>query len=154
MDSSFFLGTNDREHEVCYVLWPWPISSRSFSNEFAIKLLKYVAHPVVSTIQHIQFWMNYFHIWHKWSLAWEGVSRVMTFDLDPYFQGYYIQLWPCLFCGYMWHKYNPWGRAHARHFENGVLGAYGTHCKHNYQRYHSYFCVHQQNHAYFADGTA
>ena len=52
---------------------------------------------------------------------------------------------------------SPYGitsRAHARHFENGVLDAYGMHCKHNYQRYHSYFCVHQQKHAYFADGRA
>ena len=44
-------------------------------------------------------------------------------------------------------------RARARHFENGVLDAYGTHCKHDYKRYHSYFCVHVQKHAYFGDGT-
>ena len=45
-------------------------------------------------------------------------------------------------------------RACARHFENGVLDGYGTHNKHNYLRDHSYFCVHLQKHAYFADGTA
>ena len=41
-----------------------------------------------------------------------------------------------------------------KHFENGDLDAYGTHCDHDYKRYHSYFCVHQQKPAYFADGTA
>ena len=30
-------------------------------------------------------------------------------------------------------------RAHVGHFKNGVLDAYGAHCKHNYSRY-SYFC--------------
>ena len=30
-----------------------------------------------------------FHIWYKWSLAWEGVSHVMTFDLDLYLQGHW-----------------------------------------------------------------
>ena len=28
-----------------------------------------------------------FHIWYKWSIAWEGVSDVMTLDLDLYLQG-------------------------------------------------------------------
>ena len=32
--------------------------------------------------------MDYFHIWYKWSLAWEDVSHVMTFDLDLYLQGH------------------------------------------------------------------
>ena len=32
--------------------------------------------------------MDSFHIWYKWSLAWEGVSHVMTFDLDLYLQGH------------------------------------------------------------------
>ena len=41
-------------------------------------------------------------------------------------------------------------RACARNFENGVLEPYGMHCKHDY---HLYFCIHQQKHAYFADGT-
>ena len=26
--------------------------------------------------------MDSFHLWNKWSLAWEGVSHVMTFDLE------------------------------------------------------------------------
>ena len=33
--------TSMRECAVCNKLWPWPISSRSFSHVFAIKLLKY-----------------------------------------------------------------------------------------------------------------
>ena len=32
--------------------------------------------------------MDSFHIWYKWSLAWEDVSHVMTFDLDLYLQGH------------------------------------------------------------------
>ena len=31
--------------------------------------------------------MDSFHIGHKWPLAWEGVSRATTFDLDLYLQG-------------------------------------------------------------------
>ena len=31
--------------------------------------------------------MDSFHIRHKWSLPWEGVSCTMTFDLDLYLQG-------------------------------------------------------------------
>ena len=36
----------------------------------------------------LQFSMDYFHICHKSSLALEGVSHVMTFDLDLYLQGH------------------------------------------------------------------
>ena len=36
----------------------------------------------------LQFLMDSFHIWYKWSIAWEGVSHVMTFDLDLYLQGH------------------------------------------------------------------
>ena len=32
--------------------------------------------------------MDSFHIWYKWSLAWEGVSHVMTFDLDLFLRGH------------------------------------------------------------------
>ena len=38
----------------------------------------------VSALYHLQLWMDSFHIRHKWSLPWEGVSRTMTFDLDLY----------------------------------------------------------------------
>ena len=42
----------------------------------------------VSTLYHLQLWMDSFHIRHKWSLPWEGVSCTMTFDLDLYLQGH------------------------------------------------------------------
>ena len=29
-----------------------------------------MAHPVMSALQHVQFWMDSFHIWNKWSLRW------------------------------------------------------------------------------------
>ena len=32
--------------------------------------------------------MDFFHISHKWSLVWEGVLHLMTFDLDQYLQGH------------------------------------------------------------------
>ena len=32
--------------------------------------------------------MDSIHIYHKWSLVWEGVLHVMTFDLDLYLQGH------------------------------------------------------------------
>ena len=32
--------------------------------------------------------MDYFHISHKWSLVWEGVLLIMTFDIDLYLQGH------------------------------------------------------------------
>ena len=36
----------------------------------------------------LQFCLHSFHIWHKSSLPSEGVSHVMTFDLDLYLQGH------------------------------------------------------------------
>ena len=59
-------------------LWPWPISSRSFG----------LGPKIVSALFHLQFMMYSFHIWYKWSLAWEGVLHMMTFDLDLYLQGH------------------------------------------------------------------
>ena len=32
--------------------------------------------------------MDSFHIYHKLSLVWEGVLRIMTFDLELYLQGH------------------------------------------------------------------
>ena len=66
-----------------------------------------MAHLVVSVLQHVQFWMNSFHIWHKWSL--EGVSHAMTSDLDIYLQGYLAVTLPVSWILFMCHKYNPWG---------------------------------------------
>ena len=50
---------------------------RKFSNFLAFTLKK-----------NLQFCLHSFHIWHKSSLPSEGVSHVMTFDLDRYFQGH------------------------------------------------------------------
>ena len=36
--------------------------------------------------KNLQFCLHSFHIWYKSSIASEGVSHVMTFDLDLYFQ--------------------------------------------------------------------
>ena len=63
---------------ACNDLWPWPI----FQGHSALTL------KIVSTLQRLQFWMDSFHIWYKWSLAWEGVLHVMIFDLDLYLQGH------------------------------------------------------------------
>ena len=38
--------------------------------------------------KNLQFSMDSFHIHHKWSLVWEGVLYIMTFDLDPYLQAH------------------------------------------------------------------
>ena len=38
--------------------------------------------------KNLQFSMDSFHIWHKWSPVWEGVLHIMTFDLDLYLQGH------------------------------------------------------------------
>ena len=32
-------------------------------------------------------------MWYKWSLAWEGVSHVMNFDLALYLQGHSTKFW-------------------------------------------------------------
>ena len=32
--------------------------------------------------------MDSFHISHKWSLVWEGVLHIMTFDFELYLQGH------------------------------------------------------------------
>ena len=53
-------------------LWPWPLSSRSFK----------IWYTFSCPPQHVQFWIDYLHSWHKWSLEWEGVSHAMTVDLD------------------------------------------------------------------------
>ena len=38
--------------------------------------------------KNLQFSMDSIHIYHKWSLVWEGVLHIMTFDLDLYLQGH------------------------------------------------------------------
>ena len=77
----FIFGTNDHYHyrvrrvlcffqnleiynfwQIFEIFWPW------------------------SSKKNLQFSMNSFHILHKWSLVWEGVLHIMTFDLDLYLQ--------------------------------------------------------------------
>ena len=56
--------------------------------------LTFCVRPVASTVR-----MDSFHIWYKWSIAWEGVSHVMTLDLDHIFK--VIRPWlrkSCLLC--------------------------------------------------------
>ena len=68
-------------------LWPWPVSSRSLSDDYAIELLKYVTSCRVRSAAHT-VWMDSFHVWYKWLLAWERVLHAMTFDFDLYLQGH------------------------------------------------------------------
>ena len=83
--------TSMRECVACNDLWPWLISS-SFSHGIAIKLLKYgTSCHVCSTACTVLG--GFFPYVHKWSLAGEGVSRAMTFDLDLYLQVTQPWLW-------------------------------------------------------------
>ena len=97
-------------------LWPYPISTRSFSHDFAIKLLNYgTFFRFCSTSRTAQnryfsylaqmitgmrgcvthndpspwhFLSSLQHSYHRWHKCspWEGVSRTMTFDHDTYLQ--------------------------------------------------------------------
>ena len=81
-------------------LLPWPISSRSFGHHFTMKLLKYGT-LAVSTLQHIQFVMDSFHIWHKWLSPLEGVSHTRLLMLTYIFK--VIQPWLCSKTAKIWH---------------------------------------------------
>ena len=70
---------------ACDDLWPWPISSRSFGHDLKNDFKKFSA---LTLKKNLQFSMDSFHIQHKWSLVWEGVLHIMTFDLDLYLQGH------------------------------------------------------------------
>ena len=65
---------------ACYVfskIWKFEFFA-NFWNFSALTLKKKI----------LQFSMDSFHIYHKWSLVWEGVLHIMTFDLDLYLQGH------------------------------------------------------------------
>ena len=62
-------------------LWPWPISSRSFGLGLENRVRSVT---VASTVPDGFF----FYLVQMIELAWEGVSHVMTFDLDLYLQGH------------------------------------------------------------------
>ena len=70
--------TSMRECVAYNDVWPWPISSRSFGLGLENRV-----RSVASTVPD-----DSFHIWYKWSLAWEGVSHVLTFGLDLHLQGH------------------------------------------------------------------
>ena len=53
---------------ACNDLWPWPIFSRTIGLDLENRV------PSV----RLQFWMDSFHMWYKWSLAWGGALHVMT----------------------------------------------------------------------------
>ena len=64
-------------------LWPWPISSRSFGLGLENRV-----RSVASTVPD-----GFFPYLYKWSLAREGVSHVVTFDLDLYLQSHSTLFW-------------------------------------------------------------
>ena len=127
--------------------------------------------PCMPALQHVQLWMDSFPIWPKWSLAREGVSCAMTFDLDLYLQGNsamtlqqncynmahlfmsalqhihlwmnYFHIWPkwslvqgevANFMDYihMWHKYNPWGNDVSRTISRSIGQSQGHTCHFNF----------------------
>ena len=93
---------------MCIDLWPWPISSRSFSHEFAIKLLKYGTSCCVcftawtvldeffpylaQMITSMRGWVAHNDLW-----PWPISSRLLSFDIAYFMDDLH-----------MWHKYNPW----------------------------------------------
>ena len=90
-------------------LWPWHKSSRSFSHDFVVKLLKYgtscrvrsIACTVLDgffpylarMITSMRWCVAYNDLW-----PWPIASRLLSCDI-AYFMDYI----------HMWHKYNPWG---------------------------------------------
>ena len=75
------MTTSIRECVMHNDLWSWPISSRSFRHDFAIKLLKYVTSCHIRSTAHTVL-DRFFPIWHKWPLAWKSVLHTMTFGLS------------------------------------------------------------------------
>ena len=64
---------------VCYVFF------RIWKFEFLANFWNFQPRPWK---KNLQFTMDSFYIWYKWSLVWEGVLHIMTFDLDLYLQGH------------------------------------------------------------------
>ena len=62
-----------------------------------------MAHLALSALQHLQFWIDYFHIRHKWSLAWEGVSCIIRWPLTVTYIFQVIQPWLCNKTAKIWH---------------------------------------------------
>ena len=68
---------------ACDDLWPWPISSRSFDLDLENRVRSWC----------LQFLMDSFYIWHKWSLSFEGVSRVTFFSKSGNLNFWQIFYW-------------------------------------------------------------
>ena len=88
-------STNDHyRYRVCRMLRFFPESGNLNFWQFFLNFLP------LTLKKSVQFWMDSFHIWYKWSLPWEGVLHVMTFDLDLYLQGHLTLtlswIWPWL----------------------------------------------------------
>ena len=74
---------------MCRVQWPltlaftFKVIQPLFCNKIARICLTLLCprHSIYSSA-----WVV-FHIWHKWSIGWEGVSHAMTFELNLYLQG-------------------------------------------------------------------
>ena len=58
---------------------------RIWKFEFLANFLNFSA---LTLKKNLQFSMDSFHLWYKWSLVWESVLHLMTFDLDLYLQGH------------------------------------------------------------------
>ena len=60
-------GTNSMRWRIVHIdLWPRPISSRSFSHDFTIKLLRYsIFFSCPLHTSYVKFWVDLFQIWHK-----------------------------------------------------------------------------------------
>ena len=92
---------------TCYDLWPWPISSRSFSHDFVIKLQKYGTsshvHSIACTVldgfsPYLAILITSMRGCVLWPLC------PMTFDLDLYLQGYLAVTLPISWSIHMWCK--------------------------------------------------
>ena len=54
-------------------LWSWPISLRSFSRDFGLKLLKYDISCCVCCTQLVQFLVDSYRNWPQYGLRWSGL---------------------------------------------------------------------------------
>ena len=105
-------GTNYHKHErgvSCNDIWYWPIFSRSFSHDFAMKLLKYdTSCRVCSTTRTVLDELFPYLaqittsvggcVVHNDPWPWPIYSRLFSCDI-AYFMDYI----------YMFHRYHPWG---------------------------------------------
>ena len=96
--------------------------------------------------------MDSFHIWYKWLLAWEGVSHVMTFDLDLYLQGLSTLFWLGIqHDSIVWVIMRRWGvsserRRSSSYYSGIILCMHPANGKWCYNVTSSLFgCVHIQN---------